>query len=217
MDDVIKALIPKHRKRFTQLLTRYSLAAKAGDTFEIIRKRYTEPHRFYHTLEHIQHCLEQFDTVSEDLHDPDAVEMSIWFHDIVYEINDPNNENLSAELFSDLIGQYLSDDQSKKIVEHILATIHPSEPSDHDARYVVDIDLSSIGGSWALFLKDNQSLRQENPDVPHEQYMERKIKFLKSILDRPNFFLTKFFRDRLEEQARSNIRRHIKEAEELTI
>jgi predicted metal-dependent HD superfamily phosphohydrolase len=62
-------------------------------------QRYREPHRHYHTLTHIRHCLRQFDQAVDLMDHPDAVEIALWFHDAVYEPGDPSNERRRAELF----------------------------------------------------------------------------------------------------------------------
>lgn len=46
---------------------------------------YSKPSRVYHTLPHIVHCFLEFDSVKHFLKNPEAVELAIWFHDIVYE------------------------------------------------------------------------------------------------------------------------------------
>ena len=47
---------------------------------------YSQPHRAHHVLLHIEHCLRELDEVKAKrnlLINPDAVEVALWFHDIV--------------------------------------------------------------------------------------------------------------------------------------
>jgi predicted metal-dependent HD superfamily phosphohydrolase len=57
---------------------------------------YAQGHRHYHTLRHVEECLHEFDGVFAYCADPAAVEMALWYHDIVYETASSVNERLSA-------------------------------------------------------------------------------------------------------------------------
>ena len=76
--------------------------------------------------------------------DPDSIELSIWFHDVVYDPEADDNELRSAELFDSLLGTNLSPERAARIHRLIRVTEHPSEPEDMDARLMVDIDLSKF-------------------------------------------------------------------------
>src|SRR5438128_12245744 len=63
-----------------------------------LSKRYTERHRAYHTLRHIEQCLVEFDEVRREAVDPIAVELALWYHDAVYDPHARDNEERSAVL-----------------------------------------------------------------------------------------------------------------------
>jgi predicted metal-dependent HD superfamily phosphohydrolase len=71
----------------------------ASDEFPLIRKQYESKGRFYHTFEHIAQMFE----LLEQCHCTDsiAIEMSIFYHDIVYDVFRDDNEECSAELAAD--------------------------------------------------------------------------------------------------------------------
>ncbi len=48
--------------------------------------RYSEPHRKYHTLEHLDACRRNFALVRDQATHPSEVELALWFHDAIYEI-----------------------------------------------------------------------------------------------------------------------------------
>ena len=54
--------------------------------------RYSEPHRKYHTLEHLDACLGNFALVRDHATHPSEVELALWFHDAIYEIPARGNE-----------------------------------------------------------------------------------------------------------------------------
>ncbi|MGH8507601.1 MAG: HD domain-containing protein [Gammaproteobacteria bacterium] len=170
---------------------------------------YAEPHRHYHTLTHIFHCLRQFDAAKSLLEAPDAVEMAVWFHDVVHHPEAPDNEQRSVELFEHAANSHFQQDLVGKVGELILATTHQQAPHNHDEEVLCDIDFASFGSPWNEFLADSQALRIEQADTPDERFYSGKLKFLKAILERRTIFFTDFFRARYETSARNNIQRYI--------
>ena len=71
----------QEQARFVALLRR-SLApdpGRAEAAYAGLVELYGEPHRHYHTLAHIRHCLRQFDLAAGLMDQPDAVELALWF------------------------------------------------------------------------------------------------------------------------------------------
>lgn len=177
--------------------------------FEELERGYSESGRHYHTPAHIDHCLAQFDQATADMVDPDAVEMAIWFHDLVYDARAEDNELRSAERFLELAGESLEPEFKSKVYDLIMVTAHPGYPKSTDEKFMVDIDLSSFGLPWEEFLRDSVAVREEFAHLSDPEFYPRQRAFLESLLDRGSFYLTDFFRGRLESSARENIRRHL--------
>ena len=49
--------------------------------WEIIKGRYSEPQRHYHTLAHLEDMFEKFETVKDKICQPAAVSLSVFFHE----------------------------------------------------------------------------------------------------------------------------------------
>jgi len=66
---------------------------------------YSQHHRHYHTLSHIQSMLDQLQTIDMDFNSQQLqiLQLAICFHDIVYDIPSESgyNESFSAILFED--------------------------------------------------------------------------------------------------------------------
>jgi predicted metal-dependent HD superfamily phosphohydrolase len=60
--------------------------------------RYSEPHRHYHNVQHIEECLREFEFGQHLAADPAAVELAILFHDAIYDPRRSDNEEQSAQL-----------------------------------------------------------------------------------------------------------------------
>lgn len=179
-------------------------------TYNNLVSRYTEPHHAYHTLEHIEHCLVELEQVRFLINDCNAVELAIWYHDVIYDIRAKNNEEKSAEFAIKVIKKiHLSDVFGKKVAELILATKHIEIPEDYDAKLITDIDLSSLGSNWQKFEKNSRNIRREYEWVPEDEFLIKRSTILKSFIQRPSIYSTQFFRNKYEAQARRNIARSL--------
>lgn len=198
--------------RFQPLWQRNLLAGAADDSGEIFQRLiggYREPHRYYHSLDHIEHCLGMFEQCKYLTTDTDALEIALWFHDVILESGRSDDEARSAELYLELSDGAQPEPMRQLINRLIMATRHDgSELEDADSFYMVDIDLSSFGLPWEAFLRDSLNLRRENPHVSDEDYHLNQTGFQRSLLARPRFFLSDFFHDRFEQQARANLARY---------
>ena len=72
-------------QRWTALWQRLGAQGDANAVYDNLIARYSEPHRAYHTLEHIGHCLDEFEQVRHLATNPDAVELALWYHDAIYD------------------------------------------------------------------------------------------------------------------------------------
>lgn len=198
--------------RFQALWRRCLIDGARDDSAKIHRMlldAYREPQRHYHTLAHIEQCLGMFDACKSLANDADALELAVWFHDVIFEPDQAENERRSADLYLEL-SQGVHDDGLRALVERlVMATLHDgSSLQDHDACYMVDIDLSSFGLSWESFLEDSQNLRRESALLSDAEYYRRKKDFQACLLAKERFYLSDYFAERLESQARSNLARY---------
>ena len=205
------------RDRFEALLNRCCIngacLADPGRIFDEISSRYREPHRRYHTPRHIRHCLEQLDLAADLLDDRDAVELALWFHDVVWEgqAAPASNEQRSADLLVERLGGALDERFRDTVCRLVMVTVYPSEPATPDEGYMVDIDLSSFGLPWEEFRRDSQAVRDELPHLTDEEFFPKQHRFLRMLLGRKRFFVTDFFAERYERTARDNIERLLRE------
>ena len=174
----------------------------------MLRERYQEPHRFYHTLAHLNQCLGELDAAAGEIEDADTTEMAIWFHDIIYQYGAKDNEDLSAATFREVAGSHMAADFTSRVCEFIDATKHIGAAQDTGIAFMVDIDLSGFGLPWEGYMADSNALRDEAPGVSDEQYYQGKLRFLDELQRWPSLFQTGHFRERLESTAQTNIARY---------
>lgn len=179
-----------------------------------LSSRYAESHRAYHNLQHIMHCLEEFDTARDLARSPDAVELAIWYHDAVYDPRSKENESRSAELAAAAIrGAGLPGEFGKKVSILILATTKHDSSVDEDAPVMVDVDLSILGQPRQRFDEYERQIRKEYDWVSGEVFAVGHASVLRSLLKRPTIYATEFFQRRYEQQARSNLQNSLCELE----
>lgn len=180
----------------------------AAEVLLDLRRRYAEKHRAYHTLDHITKCLGHFDTIREALEWPRAVEVSLWFHDAIYNPRSATNEVDSADLAA---RQLLSLGEDLPLIDSVRRMInitkHPSEPGSQDESYLLDIDLAILGAPQADFDIYEANIRREYKWVPRFIYRRERSKVLRMFLQQECIYHTEHFHGLLERQARENIER----------
>lgn len=185
-------------------------SSQLRELFAEIIAHYSEPHRHYHTVQHLAECFEQWSSLRSHAPHPGEVEVALWFHDAIYDTHRSDNEAESAQLAEKAaLGLGIATDAAKRIHGLVLATRHAAEPVGPDAEGLVDTDLSILGAEPARFDRYEQQIRQEYAWVPETTFRERRTTVLKEFLARSHIYCTSLFRTRYEEQARANLKRSL--------
>src|SRR5258708_252314 len=92
------------RARWAELWRRLVAAPQGVPEVNELFAAYDAPARSYHNMRHIQQCLEEFDAHLGMAQSPDAVEVAIWFHDVVYDPKRHDNEERAADLAAQMLG-----------------------------------------------------------------------------------------------------------------
>lgn len=180
-----------------------------GDSSELrdqLLARYAEPHRRYHTQQHLAECLAMLEPVLELAEHPAEVEMALWFHDAVYETRRRDNEAQSATWAQRAAQQMGSRDEvATRIHDLVMATQHSVQPANNDAALLVDIDLSILAASPSRFAEYEQQIRAEYAFVPGILFRYKRGAVLRSFLQREHIYGTTHFRTLFEVRARNNL------------
>ncbi|MCC8988850.1 MAG: hypothetical protein LM523_14255 [Candidatus Contendobacter sp.] len=181
---------------------------RAATAYAELVQFYSEPHRHYHTLAHIRHCLREFDRAAAFMDHADSVEMALWFHDAIYIPGAMDNERRSANLFREWsAGTGAVADFQERISDLVMATTHRTPPPWRDGQFIVDIDLSSFGLPWDDCEQDGRLIRAECAHLTDDQYYPGHLRFLRALQNRPVFFFTDFFEQHYGQTARDNVNR----------
>ena len=194
-------------------LKRWTQPEKA-DSLSIIHEkiisRYREPHRYYHDLDHIEACLEEFHEVEHLLTHPFEVWLAIWFHDIVYITRGKDNEEASVEYTRKSLGGLLVEGSIDLVSRLILVTKHDSPALSKDEEFIMDIDLAILGKDVQTFDEYEKAIRKEYHWVPEAHFSKGRTDILMGFIERESIYQSGFFKEKYEEKARENLRRSIK-------
>ena len=180
------------------------------ETYGALIKAHAEPHRAYHTLDHIAACLRHLDEVRGQTECPDEIEMALWFHDAVYDPFSATNEEDSAEWAADwLQDKGLDKSVYGRIADYILATKSHDTPASVDGRFMLDIDLSILGTPVQSYDQFEIDVRREYRRIPRFIFRKKRKAILEGFLTRGRIYGTEFFYNKLETQARINLTRAI--------
>ena len=168
--------------------------------------RWDEPHRRYHSLQHLCECLALFEESRTLASHPGEVAIALWFHDAVYETREHDNEDRSAKWAAQVLTDAgASGDAVVRVQALIMATRHDGAAATADARLVVDIDLAILGAAPARFAEYERQIRDEYAHVPELVFRAKRAEILRGFLLREPLFATPAFAARFEVAAKTNL------------
>src|SRR5262245_30560782 len=161
-------------------------ARKEASTYAFaqIIAAYSESHRYYHNLNHIVSML---GILTWDLRYPyaecmdyRALELAVWYHDVVYDPRSSENESRSADVARNSLGDVgLTKDYGNRVCELILMTKDHDAPSnDLIALLFIDMDLSILAASRQRYAKYATDIRREYAWVAGRDFYQGRRKVL---------------------------------------
>jgi predicted metal-dependent HD superfamily phosphohydrolase len=173
-------------------------------------QRYAEPHRKYHTLQHLDECFANFALLRDSAVHAEEIEIALWFHDAVYDTARDDNERLSAQWAKrSALEAGAGHAVAHRLHELVMVTRHDALATTHDEQILVDVDLSILGAASERFDEYEQQVREEYAWVPAPAFRERRRAILEAFLARDRIYGTEQFAALLEERARDNLLRSI--------
>jgi predicted metal-dependent HD superfamily phosphohydrolase len=178
--------------------------------------RYSEPHRHYHTQQHLAECFEKVQEIIALADHPAEVHVGLWFHDAIYDTRRHDNEQRSADWARAAARELGADAESaQRIHDLIMFTRHSAAPAGIDAQVLVDADLSILGAQPVRFQEYETQVRYEYEWVPDAIFRSTRAKILKALLGRPHLYCTAQFQERFEARARRNLQLSLESLEGL--
>ncbi|GAA2412409.1 HD domain-containing protein [Nonomuraea africana] len=177
--------------------------------------RWSEPHRRYHTLDHLIAVLAAIDPLAPVAADPDAVRLAAWFHDAVYDGRPGWDEERSAQLAQARLPRCgLTADRVAEVARLVrLTATHdpdytegaPASTAGRDANGAVlcDADLAVLAGDdYDAYAR---AVREEYRHVPDDLFRAGRAQVLRRLLAAPRLYRTALAHDLWEARARANL------------
>jgi len=178
---------------------------RLSQVHEKLINRYSDTHRHYHNIDHIAACLNEFNEVEHLLQNPVEVWLAVWFHDVVYDPKAHDNEERSVDYAEKALREIIGEVTLENISRLIMATKHYRPASDHDSKFIQDIDLTILGGHRDIFDEYEERIRREYSWVPENRFRKGRADILSGFIERSTIYQTKYFRKKYEETARANL------------
>ncbi len=178
-----------------------------NDIFDEITKSYSN-NRFYHNLDHIENLLESLSDFNLSAEDKTKLELAIWFHDIIYDPKETDNEFKAAlefEKFGLLLG--MKNSLITEISELIIITKHTDKPNTHLEKIMCDVDLKGLGTFEYLINATN--VRKEFLYLSDEEWIDGRFEFLISMLNKKSIFHTSEYKELYEHKANINLQNEL--------
>jgi predicted metal-dependent HD superfamily phosphohydrolase len=196
----------------------YDPLSLPGDQLVALQAAYASPPRAYHHFGHVQDVLEQYRVVAAGpgWRQPLEVWFAVLYHDAVYVPGRSDNESASARLAIEHLDRWWPQAgiDAERVADLILLTARHGAlgvedagdgESGEDARHFLDCDMAILGAAPEAFAAYDRAIAEEYSAVPRWLYRIKRRQFFKRLLASDRIFLSDFFHERLEVQARRNL------------
>ncbi|HSI93137.1 MAG TPA: hypothetical protein VK925_06520 [Jiangellaceae bacterium] len=154
--------------------------------------RWREPHRRYHTLDHLRAVLDVIDALETHAADATAVRLAAWFHDAVYECRPGDDERASAQLAADMLPSAgVPDARIAEVVRLVRLTAgHDPAADDANGAALCDADLAVLAGEPDEYAAYAAAVREEYSHVSDRDFRQGRIAVLRNLLGRERLYRT---------------------------
>lgn len=197
----------KLQAMWTRLMGDYSVSpAEAYSVFDHLDAAYREPHRHYHTFDHLYDIFRVVGRLSSGLSDPGAVQLAVWFHDVVYDPKRDDNEDRSTEQMVEWLAPFGMPDATLAAAARLVrATTHRDCPVEADEVVLVDADLAILGAAEYRYREYAGAIRREYDWVSDGDYRAGRTRILERFLARDTVFTHPVMIAEGESAARQNL------------
>lgn len=219
-----ESLLKNSWQRICQQLNLQAHSLITAQVYQELLDCYAQPHRAYHSVQHLAECIGLFEQVGHLAAQPAKLEIALWFHDAIYQTQtlpdqpnhsqsdneQPSNQRRSNEQRSaDWAAQFLNECGANLVmIEQVMGLIMATQShqaSNADQQLMVDIDLAILGSTPARFAQYQQQIRKEYDFVEPALFAIKRREVLIGFYQRPRIYQTAYFYAHYEQPARQNL------------
>jgi predicted metal-dependent HD superfamily phosphohydrolase len=151
---------------------------------------WSEPHRRYHDLAHLAAVLGLVDGLGGAT-DPDAVRLAAWYHDVAYDPERTDNEEISAQRARAGLRGLVDDERIAEVERLVRLTAgHDAAPGDLNGAVLCDADLAVLAGPPDAYATYASAVRAEYGHLSDEEFSAGRIAVLEHLLALPALYRT---------------------------
>jgi predicted metal-dependent HD superfamily phosphohydrolase len=152
---------------------------------------WSEPHRRYHDLAHLAAVLGLIDELATAAADVAAVRLAAWYHDVAYDPQRSDNEEVSAARARIGLLGLVDDATVAEVVRLVLLTAgHDPQPDDANGAVLCDADLAVLASPPAAYAAYATAVREEYGHLSDAAFTTGRIAVLEHLLELPVLFRT---------------------------
>jgi predicted metal-dependent HD superfamily phosphohydrolase len=187
-------------------------AALAGDSpisrteWAAVVGAWSEPHRRYHGLAHLAAVLGIAGQLAGSAADPDAVALAAWYHDVAYDPERDDNEQVSADRARAGLRGMVPEARIDEVARLVLLTAgHAPEPGDANGAVLCDADLAVLAGPPDAYAAYASAVREEYGHLSDEEFSAGRAAVLERLLALPELYRLPAVAGEWTPRARANL------------
>ena len=187
-------------------------AALAGDSptsrteWAAVVGAWSEPHRRYHDLAHLAAVLGIVDRLAAAATDPAAVRLAAWYHDVAYDPQRSDNEQVSAARARIGLLGLVEAARVAEVERLVLLTAgHDPQPDDANGAVLCDADLAVLASPAPAYVAYASAVREEYGHLSDDAFTAGRIAVLEHLLALPALFRTPAAAEQWTAPARANL------------
>ena len=192
-------------KETLQQILQHLRVPNADAMIEEYRAAYSQPHRRYHNLEHVNYLLTALTSVPQP---SPALLMAAMYHFFFYDAASDDNEKRSADyLRAKLQAAGVNAAFTDAVIAIMLAPVNSVDMSfaSLEAQHLADADMSIYGEAPEVYARYVAAVREEFGNIGDFAWYQTRTRFLLSLLKQTRIYHTEEFYSKYEKHTRSNI------------
>lgn len=153
--------------------------------------RYAEPHRRYHTVEHLAAVQDRITELATADHDLFLVRLAGFYHDAIYDIpgRELTNEEASARLsVRDLSRAGLEQEDLNEVARLVrLTATHVPGSRDPNGELLCDADLAVLGSAPEQYARYVAQVSEEYAHLARLDFVRGRFQILRELASRDLF------------------------------